>query len=112
MVNRFEQQREETREKMRDGNGKVVMRYAAEGVQNCSLCAMITMGPGDSIGKHDHTTNTEIYYILDGEFLADDNGTMVTLHKGDTVVTGNGDFHSIKNATDKPATLLAVIVDA
>ena len=35
---------------------------------NFKLVAEFTIDPGCSIGKHDHTGNTELYFITDGEF--------------------------------------------
>lgn len=111
MVIKKADQRVEVRSNMRGGNLDGTLKHLAEGVPNCSLFVTLSFEPGGSVGKHDHVTNTEVYYILEGQFEVDDNGTTVILNPGDSVITGGGDYHSIKNISDKTATFLAVIID-
>lgn len=66
--------------------------------------------PGCSIGKHTHTGESEIYYILEGEGILDDNGTERVQRAGDFSVCYDGEFHAIANKTGQDLRVLAVIV--
>lgn len=100
-------------EKMRDGEGNTQMMpifTKDEMLGKCRLFNVITLEPGCSIGTHTHDQEEEIYYILSGTGLVDDNGQMVNVEPGDAVKTGNGEFHSIKNNGDVPLVFMAVII--
>ena len=102
----------EVREKMRDGTGSTRMQdMLPKGKPaHMRLFSMITLNPGDSIGQHVHEGETEIYLILAGQGLVDDDGVEIVVNVGDTVSTGGGAGHSIACAGDKPLVLAAVIV--
>ena len=104
----------ETREKARGGDGTVSFVHLVEGkgaVQgNTSLLAEITMPPGTSIGSHPHTEDIEYYIILEGAGMVDDNGTEKPVVKGDVMITGNGEIHSIRNTGTVPLVFQAIII--
>ena len=104
----------ESREKARGGNGTAVFVHLIEGKgavqKNTSLLAEITLPPGASIGPHPHIDDTEFYIILEGNGLVDDNGTEKPVTKGDVMITGNGEIHSISNNSNVPLVLHAVII--
>jgi mannose-6-phosphate isomerase-like protein (cupin superfamily) len=104
----------EIREKVRDGNGVLSFLHLVEGKgavqKNTNLLAEITIPPGGSIGRHAHTEETEFYIILEGAGVVNDNGTDKPVAKGDVMITGNGEFHSIANTGSTPLVLHAVIV--
>ena len=104
----------ETREKARGGNGTAAFLHMVEGkgaVQKyTNLLAEITLPPGASIGLHSHTEDMEFYIILEGSGTVDDNGTEKTVTKGDVMITGNGETHSIANTGNVPLVFHAVIV--
>ena len=105
----------ETREKMRDGNGSVVLTNFAtkdELLNKCRLYERLTFAPGCSIGYHVHENETEIFVVECGTAEYSDNGTMVTLQKGDITVTPPGDGHSIKNIGSDTMSVIALIVTA
>ena len=107
------EQRRETSEKRFGGNGTVSICHAAEKgdlLANCRLFAKITLEPGGSIGYHQHEREEEIYYILSGQGVVNDNGDIRTVYPGDSVITGNGAFHSIENQSDSPLEFLGVIL--
>lgn len=100
-------------ENMRGGEGhtKMMSIFPKEEIMGkCRLFNIITLDPGCSIGTHTHDQEEEIYYILSGTGVVDDNGQMVNVEPGDAVKTGNGDFHSIKNNSDVPLVFMAVIL--
>lgn len=70
----------------------------------------VTIEPGHSIGVHPHNGETEFYYILKGEALFNDNGTLTTVKAGDVCATGYGESHSIENVSDAPMEMIALIV--
>ena len=76
-----------------------------------SLCNMMELAPGDSVGTHPHTENAEIYYALEGEFVFTENGVEHIMSAGDISITHSGDTHSIENRSGSPARLLAIVIN-
>ncbi|MDR1904347.1 MAG: cupin domain-containing protein [Treponema sp.] len=104
----------EEREKPRGGNGTASFLHLVEGKgavqRNTRLFAEITLPPGASIGTHDHTEDTEFYVILEGMGVVNDNGTEKPVTRGDVMITGNGEFHSIANTGSSPLVFHALVV--
>jgi mannose-6-phosphate isomerase-like protein (cupin superfamily) len=104
----------ESREKPRGGSGTATFLHLAEGKgaaqKYTQLLAEITLPPGASIGPHSHTEDTEFYIILEGSGTVNDNGADKPVTKGDVMITGNGETHSIANSGDVPLVFHAVIV--
>ena len=88
---------------LREGKGEVQMKDLA-------LFSHVTIQPGCSIGYHDHTHETEFYYIIRGEGLFNDDGQEIPVHTGDVCATGGGKSHSIENTSGEPLELIALIV--
>lgn len=59
-----------------------------------------TLLPGHSIGFHTHTDESEIYYILKGKALFNDNGTETEVSAGDITFTFSGSGHAIRNISE------------
>lgn len=57
---------------------------------------MVTLGPNDTVGYHQHTRDMEIYTVVKGKGIFNDNGTEVIVEPGDTTVTKIGEWHGIK----------------
>jgi mannose-6-phosphate isomerase-like protein (cupin superfamily) len=89
--------------------GKIVQTGLPHGMTG-RPCAREFIEPGPSVGYHKHEGYFELYYVLEGEGLVHDNGFETTIRKGDVVRTGNGEFHSIKNAGDTNLELIAIIL--
>ena len=102
----------ETKEHLREGEGKTTFTYlAGDSTQkNARLFAEITLNPGCSIGYHKHDSETEYFFILSGSGTVNDDGKEAIVKQGDSVITGNGASHSIKNTGSVPLVLNAVIV--
>ena len=66
--------------------------------------------PGSSIGYHTHKGDFEVYYILSGIALVNDNGEEHILHAGDSILTRNGLSHSIENAGNTDLEYIALII--
>ena len=112
MIHRSNEYRSDIREKMRDGNGSVKIEHLWEKELNSPtrMFSRITLEPGCSIGFHRHENEEEIFYIISGPATADDNGKTVTLHPGESILTGNGDGHAIANNGDEDLVMMAVII--
>ena len=76
------------------------------------LFANITLKPGCSIGYHVHENESELFYLIKGEALYNDNGTECTLRVGDVTICPAGSGHSIANNGQEDLELCAVIVYA
>lgn len=113
MLIKHSEMRSETREQMRGGKGMPMLTHLSnEGdlPKSCRLLTEITLAPGSGVGKHEHVGETEVYYIIKGEAKADDNGMDVMLKVGDSLITGNGAYHSIENISDTDCVFLALII--
>jgi len=97
---------------MRDGEGSVHFTYLldASTQKNARMFAEITLNPGCSIGYHKHDSETEYYFILSGTGIVNDNGKEVQIKQGDSIITGNGASHSIKNTGSVPLVFHAIII--
>jgi mannose-6-phosphate isomerase-like protein (cupin superfamily) len=99
-------------ENMRGGVGSVAIKLLAEQGEMYDknrLFAKIIVKPGCSIGYHVHENEMELYYILSGKALYDDNGTQVELSPGDVTVTLSGEGHAIANNGDVDLEFMALI---
>ena len=106
-------QKAETRENMRGGDGAAILHHIVPKENlpgNCRLYSRITLDPGCSIGEHTHTGEAELFYILSGYAEMTDNGKPITLEAGDVCMTGNPGSHSIRNAGTELLEILAVII--
>ena len=112
MVIQRKEMKIEERERMRDGEGSTNLIYLLDAgtERNARMFAEVTLNPGCSIGYHPHDSETEYYFILSGTGTVNDDGNEVQVKQGDSVITGNGASHSIKNTGSVPLVFHAVIV--
>jgi mannose-6-phosphate isomerase-like protein (cupin superfamily) len=112
MLNQRNTMKTETKEKMRDGEGTAHFTHLVdcEKEKNIRMLAEITLPPGASIGYHRHDNETEYFLILSGTGEVNDDGTVKPVKAGDTMITGSGASHSIKNTGTVPLVFHAVIV--
>lgn len=105
--------RKEERFEMRNGSGTVQIEHLFEpGTDLLSptrLCARLTLEPGCSIGFHRHEKEEELFVIVRGTAEIDDNGTVSHVSAGDSVLTGNGAGHAVKNIGSETLEIIAVI---
>jgi len=103
----------EMREHMRQGPGTVKITHFVteeELYHHGRLFANVTLVPGAGIGYHTHEHESEIFYILKGTALFNDNGAEITVHAGDVTLTGGGAGHAITNLSDEDVELVALII--
>ncbi|MBO4300301.1 MAG: cupin domain-containing protein [Desulfovibrio sp.] len=66
--------------------------------------------PGNAVGYHKHKGELEIYYILEGEGLYNDNGTETNIKAGDVTVCQDGEGHGLLNTGSKDLKMVALIL--
>ena len=104
----------EAKTNVRDGKGTldfmtVVPKELLQGAG--TLFDVITVPSGCTLGIHEHITNFEIYYILEGEAILTDGDEEVILHPGDAHVCSSGNKHAVKNERKEDLKFLAVILN-
>lgn len=113
MIIKKEEMKVQTRPHLKEGYGSVDFLHMAQKEQlpgKCRLFSVMNIEKGCSIGRHEHKGETEMYYVIEGEGILNDNGTIRPFLTGDFSICGNGDFHSISNENDETLKVVAVIV--
>ena len=112
MINKRANMKQEIRKAMRGGPGEVEILHlvASDSMKNARLMAELTLSPGSGIGSHRHDKETEYYIITEGSGIVVEDDGEKSVSKGDIVITGNGQSHSIKNTGNVPLKFIAVII--
>lgn len=103
----------EARDRMRGGDGTVVIRHyfdKADFAASVRLCARLTVPPGAGIGMHQHIEEDEVYIVTRGSGVLDDGKVQTPISSGDAVLTGKGESHAIWNNGREDLEIIAVIV--
>ena len=99
---------------IRNGNGEAEMHKILNDEKELygkgRLFNHMILAPGRSIGEHTHEGDNEIFYILSGTGMYNDNGNLVRLHPGDTTICNNGELHGMVNDGDEPLEFIALIL--
>lgn len=69
----------------------------------------LVLDPGCSIGYHQHTGDSEMYYIFEGSGSYTDNGETYPVSAGDVVFCRDGESHGIVNDGDVPLRMVALM---
>ena len=115
MIRKAAECKKEYREHMRGGNGTVeITNFATPEELNDKgrLFANVTLRPGCSIGYHVHEKDSELFYLMKGEALYNDNGVEYPVGAGDVMVCPAGTGHAISNNGQEDVEICAVIVYA
>lgn len=113
MIKKSSEQTTEVRKNMRGGPGQVKIRHHFKKDEinaPCRLCARLELGPGAGIGLHQHIDEDEIFIIQQGRGIVIDEGKEVEVEAGDSILTGKGASHSIKNIGEGELLITAVII--
>ena len=84
---------------------------ADETAGKARMVAIMTIDPGCTFGAHPHGPDAEMYFILEGELEGTENGNVYTMRAGDVMFTANGDVHAVRNLTDMPVRMLAMVLN-
>ena len=68
--------------------------------------------PGIGPGRHIHHNQDEIFFFLEGEFIAEVGGKMFEFKPGDVAFIPRGTVHAFKNVGDTPGKLRYVFSPA
>ena len=116
MIRRANECSIEYREHMRDGEGTIeITNFVADPSEmndKGRLFARITIKPGCSIGFHIHDKDSELFYIMKGTGVYNDNGEKKAVTAGDVTFCPAGTGHGMANETDEVLEIIAVIVYA
>ena len=74
-----------------------------------TLFAKVTILPGDELSYHEHHGETEVYHILSGEGLYQDNDKTYPVEAEMTTFCEDGNGHAISYKGDEPLVFLAMI---
>lgn len=70
----------------------------------------VLLRPGAAVGRHRHNGDQEIFYILRGEGLYNDNGREVMVTAGDVTVCNDGEEHALLNTGAEDLEMIALIL--
>ena len=113
MVRKASEMKVEPRENLRGGTGTVEVRHCfapAEFGARTRLCAKLTLPPGASIGEHAHEGEDEVYVILRGTGIVQEQDGARRVNAGDAVLTGRGASHAVANDGAEPLEIAAFVV--
>ena len=113
MVRRRSEMVSEVRERMRGGSGSVEILHVFRTEElrgRVRLVARLRLAQGASIGLHRHDSEEEIFYIIAGAGLVNDDGRVTRVKPEDATLTGGGASHSIENQQAEPLEIMAVIL--
>lgn len=113
MIKKRLEQANEVRKNMRGGPGEVKIRHHLNKEEinaRCRLCAELILAPGAGIGEHQHIDEDEIFIIQKGRGVVVDGGKEFEISAGDSILTGKGASHSIKNTGNKDLVITAIIM--
>ncbi len=77
---------------------------------NVRMYAKAVLKPGAKIAWHQHTGETEPYFILSGHgIFTDHDKSRTEVSAGDVCLIQEGQFHSIENASEEDLAFMALI---
>ena len=113
MIRRKSELKVDVHNEFRGGKGSITFEHfmdqqMANGAGR--LFAKTIIPPGSSVGLHKHEGDSEVYFILDGKALVNDNGTEVELGPGDVNFCRDGESHGIENIGTSDLEYIAIIL--
>ena len=103
----------EPKENILGGEGKGTFTYLCPPEllkDEMRMFNMVTLESGSSIGLHEHRDNFELYYILEGSGICNDDGTEEAVCAGDLIYTADGAKHSVTNTGTEPLKMVATVI--
>ena len=103
MIRHNEECRIEVRE-LNNSLSKITLKHLINEDEFCNsgrLMCEITVSPKGKINFHQHVDEFEVYYIIQGKGLYNDNNEIEQIvKKGDVTYCPSGSSHSIENLSD------------
>ena len=75
-----------------------------------NIFAKVTVSVGSSIGKHQHVNDSEMYYIVQGTGIIQDDDETITVNEGDVLYTPKSGWHALENTGDIDLIFVALIL--
>ena len=113
MIKRNVELKRDLQREFRGGKGAVTLEhFMDQAMANGAgrLFAQTIVPPGSSVGLHKHEGDSEVYYILEGKALVNDNGVEVELGAGDINFCADGSSHAIENIGTTDLRYIAIIL--
>jgi mannose-6-phosphate isomerase-like protein (cupin superfamily) len=113
VLRRKEEMTKEIRERMRGGTGEMEILHIFKQQElkgKIRLLAHLCLKQNCSVGYHTHEHEEEIFYILKGRGIVQDNDKEYEVGPGDAILTGDGAGHAIRNEQSEPLELMAIIL--
>jgi len=64
------------------------------------------------MGFHEHHGDNEVYFILEGQGIYNDDGVEAVVNSGDVCVVKDGQGHSLENTGEKDLHVMALILNS
>lgn len=74
------------------------------------MFSLAELEPGGEVEFHIHENEFESYYIISGEGMYDDNGSLIPIEAGTVTYTPSGEGHGIKNIGKEKLAFIALII--
>ena len=74
------------------------------------LYSLVQLKPGEEVQYHMHVGESELYFIMSGHGVYNDNGTQVEVTPGMTTLTPSGEGHALKNTGSEMLSFIALIL--
>ena len=100
-------------QKPRGGTGEIIGKQLLTEVDmqnNLNGLYINYLDVDSEIGYHEHHNEDEVYYILEGTGIANDNGKEIEIKAGSVLFTKAGSGHGLKNTGSIPLKFLAFMV--
>lgn len=94
------------------GKGEVILEHLTDEAQindKMVMFARVILKPGCSLGLHKHEGNSETIYVVSGTGAYNDNGSLHTVHAGDSMFCPDGESHSIENIGTDDLILIGLV---
>ena len=100
----------------KNSNGEKVLSLASlkefDGVnENLKQFSLVELEPGIEVGYHVHNGDSDMYYIISGKGLYNDNGVEIEVSSGDITFTPTGEGHALKNIGEEKLCFIALVID-
>jgi len=97
-----------------EGKTRMLMTHLADfdkANPKIKLYSLVQLQPGEEVQYHMHVGESELYFIMSGHGVYNDNGAMVEVTPGMSTLTPSGEGHALKNTGNEELTFIALILE-